>query len=199
MAGYKTWAVNEEVLAVDLNGYVQSQVVARFPNATARTAQLPAPAVNQLSMRDDAFGVVERWNGTAWVVAGPGAEIVYTQTVTSVTVVNTNTATSHVFVDGSAATYDGSPVIVEVFCPYVTSPPGAQIYIGLYDGTTYLTQLGAVSAATVAIAVPVHARYRLTPTIGSHAYRVGTWVASGTGRMDAGGAFVPGFIRVTRA
>jgi hypothetical protein len=66
MAGYKTWAVGEEVLAADHNSYLQSQVVARFPSASARTAQLPAPGLNQLSMRDDAPGLIEYWTGSAW-------------------------------------------------------------------------------------------------------------------------------------
>ncbi len=134
-----------------------------------------------------------------WPRAGAGAEIVYAQTTTAVVVTNQSSAGSHLFVDGGAATYDGGPVSIEVFCPYVTSPAAAQIFIGLYDGATYLGQLAAVSAASGAIAVPVDARYRLTPTAGSHTYKVGAWVGSGSGRMDAGTAFVPGFIRVTRA
>ncbi len=134
-----------------------------------------------------------------WPRPGAGAEIVYAQTTSTVTVVNTNTTTSHVFVDGGAATYDGGPVSIEVFCPYATSPSAAQLYFGLYDGATYLLQLAALSAAAGAIALPVHARYRLTPSAGSHAYKVGVWVASGTGRTDAGAPWVPGFIRVTRA
>ena len=40
--------------------------VARFTNSAQRTAQLPAPVLNQVSMRDDLAGIIETWNGTLW-------------------------------------------------------------------------------------------------------------------------------------
>lgn len=135
-----------------------------------------------------------------WTRAGAGAELVYAQITASVSVTN-GFAGAQTFVDGGAATYDGSPVIVEAYCPYVTSPAAGVTYLGLWDGATFLTQLGSVGISAGQVAVPVHARYRLTPTAASHAYKIGTWLNAGPGpgRMDAGGAYVPGFIRVTRA
>ena len=68
---YKLFVAGEEALASDANSFLMSQTVPRFTNATQRTSQLTAPVVNQLSMRDDRPGAIERWNGTAWVTAGP--------------------------------------------------------------------------------------------------------------------------------
>jgi hypothetical protein len=79
MAGYKTWAVGEEVLAVDLNSYIQSQAVARFASASTRTAQLPAPVLNQLSSLDTSPGTIEFWNGSGWArLSSDGAVQNYT-------------------------------------------------------------------------------------------------------------------------
>jgi len=79
MAGYKTWAVGEEVLAADLNSYIQSQVVAQFPSASARSATLPAPAVGQCTVLATAPTVIEAWDGSAWTrISGSGTAITYT-------------------------------------------------------------------------------------------------------------------------
>jgi hypothetical protein len=63
---YKTFVAGEEALAADVNSYLMSQTVARFASAAARTTQLPAPALNQLSLLDTRMGVVQFWNGSAW-------------------------------------------------------------------------------------------------------------------------------------
>jgi hypothetical protein len=80
MAGYKTWAVGEEVLAADFNSYIQTQVVARFANASTRTAQLPAPGLNQLSTLDTAPGIIYFWSGSAWVAMGGAREVNFAAT-----------------------------------------------------------------------------------------------------------------------
>jgi hypothetical protein len=43
----KTWTVGEEMLAADVNAYLQDQVVATFANAAARDAAIPAPTAGQ--------------------------------------------------------------------------------------------------------------------------------------------------------
>jgi hypothetical protein len=67
--GYKVFNVGEEALAADVNGYLMSQTVSRFPSAATRAADLVGPIFNQLSMTDDRPGIVQRWNGAAWVDA----------------------------------------------------------------------------------------------------------------------------------
>lgn len=64
--GFKTFVAGEEAIAADVNAYLMAQTVARFTTTAQRTAQLPAPVLNQLSMTDDRPGVVTFWNGTAW-------------------------------------------------------------------------------------------------------------------------------------
>lgn len=72
---YKTFVAGEEALAADVNSYLVSQTVARFPNAGARTAALTAPALGQLSSLDSTPGAIQYWSGTAWVdAAAPNLE-----------------------------------------------------------------------------------------------------------------------------
>lgn len=66
MAGYKKFIAGDEALAADVNGYLLDQTVARFASAAARTAALPSPAVNQLTMLDTAPGAIQFWNGSLW-------------------------------------------------------------------------------------------------------------------------------------
>jgi hypothetical protein len=63
---YKVFVAGEEALAADANSFLMSQTVPRFTNAAQRTSQLTAPVLNQLSMRDDRPGAIERWTGSAW-------------------------------------------------------------------------------------------------------------------------------------
>lgn len=64
---YKVFVAGEEALAADANAYLMSQTVPRFTNASQRTSQLTAPVLNQLSMLDSRPGMVQYWNGTAWI------------------------------------------------------------------------------------------------------------------------------------
>jgi hypothetical protein len=140
-----------------------------------------------------------------WPAPGAGAEIVYAQITAPITVTSTAAAAAHTFVDGGPATYDGSPVVLEAFSPYVTCPAGGGTQIGLWDGATFLTILGqiGIGAGSLAVAAALNLRYRFTPSAGSHAYKTGTWVSTGSGQVMAGtgtgGGYVPGFLRITRA
>jgi len=69
MAGHKTWAVGEEVIASDFGPYVGDQIVAVFASAAARTSGWPSPPVGAASYRIDGKRV-EVFNGTAWVAPG---------------------------------------------------------------------------------------------------------------------------------
>lgn len=65
--GYKVFTAGQEALAVDVNDYFMAQTVSRFTGASQRTSLLVSPAINQLSMLDDRPGIIQRWNGSAWV------------------------------------------------------------------------------------------------------------------------------------
>jgi len=67
---YKEFTAGQEALAADVNTLYMQQTVARFPTAAARTAAIASPALNQLTMRDDRPGVIEKWNGSAWNEVG---------------------------------------------------------------------------------------------------------------------------------
>jgi hypothetical protein len=200
---FKTWSVGEEVLASDFNPYVQQQVVARFATAAARTAAITSPVLNQLTSRDDSGGLIERWNGASWESAGSSAELFYGQTTAPVSVTNTSAATSHLVVDGVARTYDGTPVIIEFFAPNVVSPAAANIYFGLLDGVVPQQVLAYASASSGSIGVPVFARFRFAPSVGSHNFRIGSWVSSGSGTANGGNGAVnqvtPMSLRIVRA
>jgi hypothetical protein len=212
MAGYKTWAVGEEVLAVDLNSYIQSQAVARFPNASTRTAQLPAPALNQLSMRDDRLGVIERWNGSAWVDINTIRELGYTEFTGPKTVTGTNEANATSIVTTPSFNLDGAtPVLVEIFAPGGTAPAVANGTLTSYiyqNGTAggaalSLGQAAVVQPVTGGSIVPVYGVRRVTPPAGSYTFIWGAFGTGGNGAIYAGPGTVnqmgPGFIRVTRA
>jgi hypothetical protein len=65
MAGMKVWVPGEEVLAADLQGFVQTQVVAVFTTAAQRASQWPTPPRGAHSFLSDT-GVLDQYNGTAW-------------------------------------------------------------------------------------------------------------------------------------
>jgi len=64
---YKLFTAGEEALAVDVNNYWMAQTVSRFPSAANRATNLVAPALNQVTMTDDRPGLIQYWNGAAWV------------------------------------------------------------------------------------------------------------------------------------
>ena len=79
---FKDFANGEEALADDVDTYLMRQAVATFANASARTAELPAPVKGQCTARDDLPGGLEMWSGTAWipVASPPVAPVTYTPT-----------------------------------------------------------------------------------------------------------------------
>jgi hypothetical protein len=81
MAGHKTWAIGEEVIQTDLQGFLADQIVAVFATAAARTAGWASPPVGAVTYLQDQARY-ESWNGTAWVdlsVAskGPRGEVAF--------------------------------------------------------------------------------------------------------------------------
>lgn len=134
----------------------------------------------------------------------PGQELAYSQAVAPVNVTATTAATANLIVEGVSLTYDGSPVIVE-FCCHVASAAGAgaQLVFALWDASTDLGLIGMLYAAAGAqLNAPVDVRRRITPTAGTHNYRIVGYatVGSGTAYAGPGGAsqWSPMYVRVTR-
>jgi hypothetical protein len=65
VAGFKIWAVGEEVLAADFNAFLQQQVVAVFASAAARDAAITAPTRGQ-ACYVQATAQLLVYDGTAW-------------------------------------------------------------------------------------------------------------------------------------
>jgi len=202
---YKVFVAGEEALAADANSYLMSQTVPRFTNATQRTSQLTAPVLNQLSMRDDRPGVLERWNGTAWVNL---ANMFHSQVTAQVNITNASAASAQEIINPGSVAYDGAPVVLEFFAPAVSLPPqaGALLIVNLFDGASDLGYFAALGnpAAAQHIA-PMFLRRVITPTVGNHNYKVAGWLGAGTGTgfffagAGAGaGAYGPIYLSATK-
>lgn len=125
------------------------------------------------------------------------APLAYVEGTANVNVTaNSSTAAQTVIATPSIA-LDGSPVIVEFYCPFIITPPsGGQTYSVLYDGSTDLgyvsgTQVGGASAG----GGPGFIRRRLTPAAGSHTFSIRGFVlpggaAAGTYTGGPGGAAI---------
>ncbi len=186
---------------------VADAVVMRFTTAAQRTSQLTAPATNQLTMRDDRPGFVERWNGTAWVDLAVTSELAYAELTAPLPLSAANTEASPITVVASpAVTFNGTtPVVVDFFMPAVApgAAAGNAIQAWLYqDGVSLGRLLYVQNAAAGNLITPVHASRRLTPSSGSHSYAVGAAAVGANGNMYCGaggtGQYLPGFLRVTR-
>jgi hypothetical protein len=193
---------------------VADHVVMRFTTAGQRAAQLTAPIVNQMTTRDDRPGVIERWNGTAWVDIGGARELAYAEITVPRSVSATSEAGGDAVIASPGITLDGSTaVIIEIGSPAVV-PPGAtnsSIKCYLYQNgsgggpSMGLGQVAIVQTpATGGEIAPVYAARRVTPPAGTYSWVWGAIVAGGgNGTIQAGpgtaNSFAPAFIRVTRA
>lgn len=150
--------------------------------------------------------VGDLWYDTDQATVGPGEELAYNEITSNATITATTTATATLAIEGTTRAYDGSPIIVEFYTALLYSPAvvGTWTVVNLWDGNTDLGQFGQVGGGNAnAIGTPCFSRRRITPTVGTHNYRIKAWVASsGSGTVAAGAGapvYVPAFIRVTRA
>jgi len=144
------------------------------------------------------------WDTDEPAIAYPGAELAYNQVTTAVTVTSNAPATANLIIEGTTRTYDGSPVLVTFNCHVVstTTNNAAQLIFNLWDGATDLGNIAMAYNSTGIMNMPVHVARRITPTAGSHNYRIAAHapVAGGIAYGGTGGtgAWNPMFIRVTR-
>lgn len=76
---YQQVTPGQEALASYVNTYLMNQAVSTFSSASARSAAITTPIKGQCSTRDDSPGIIEIWDGTAWVATG-GSWTTYTPT-----------------------------------------------------------------------------------------------------------------------
>lgn len=118
--------------------------------------------------------------GAYSVPASPGAELFYAQVTTNVTVSSTSEASPNDVVSLGAQTYDGSDIYLEFFAPEIeaiANNDGTAAFIFMvWDATTELCRF--VDARPIVknglgITVgPIFGRLKLTPSAGSHTYKV---------------------------
>lgn len=134
---------------------------------------------------------------------GGSVELFYGQITAAAVISATADATPQEIIPGAAVTYTGVPVWIEFFAPQARSQSAADLRIALWDASTsigIIGTLGAGGGAQNILPVPVYLKRRLTPSAGSHTYRV---CAAGTGspRIEAGtGVYpfqAPAFLRIS--
>jgi hypothetical protein len=64
--GKKTWATDDVLSAVDLNGYLADQVVMVFASSAARTSGIVTPSEGMVTYLSDS-NTLSFYNGAAWV------------------------------------------------------------------------------------------------------------------------------------
>jgi hypothetical protein len=141
-----------------------------------------------------------------WTSSNSGEELAYNQITANVTVSSTTAANPNLVIEGTSRSYDGGAIIVEFCssCLQTNATVQSACLVGLWDSATDLGYLADVfNGSATNIAVPVYARRRIVPTVGTHNYRAVAWVNSGAAATvfagSPGGTFGPAFIRVTRA
>jgi hypothetical protein len=70
--GYKEFTTGDVLTAADANGYLASQVVMVFADATARTAAITSPQEGMISFLKDT-NATQYYSGSAWVTIGGGS------------------------------------------------------------------------------------------------------------------------------
>jgi len=149
-------------------------------------------------------------DGTTSGGSGTGSEIGYDQITTAVDVASTTQATGTTIISCAAHTFDGSPVICEFFSERVITGSDSQrfVVVSLFEGATQITQLAYIRNQAAANGSSAHvctyAKYRFTPTAGSHTYTITAYADNLTGtpsiQAGAGGSATqaPAFVRFTK-
>jgi hypothetical protein len=136
----------------------------------------------------------------------PGEELAYNQITARASVTATSAAGAQLIIDSGARVYDGSPILVTFYASNIQSPiaAGALLHLSLWDGSTDLGFIGNLNTVAAAVeVVPCMVCRRITPTAGTHTYRLMAFVSAGTGTIEAGAGGVaaspPTYLRITRA
>ncbi|HJS93745.1 MAG TPA: hypothetical protein VJ741_05740 [Solirubrobacteraceae bacterium] len=138
----------------------------------------------------------------------PDFEIGYDQVTSgSIAISGTTQAAPTTVITSSSYTFDGSPVIAEVFFPEVLpgTAVGAALNFGIYVGGASVANLGIVQNATAStFRIPTLMRLRFAPAAGARIYTIGVWATGGTTGaqvvtgVGTGGAAAPGYLRFTK-
>ena len=137
---------------------------------------------------------------------GGGGEIGYTQITANANITDTVEATATALISPGALTFSGAAVWCEFFTAclfYPTGAAGQNIQVCLFEGSTEIARLvsGKVNSITAQLIIPAFAKYRFTPSAGSHTYKITGFVTAVTGTPAIGAgpggtaAFPPAYVR----
>lgn len=135
---------------------------------------------------------------TIMLNAGGG---LYAEVTTNVSVTGTTEAAPTDVVSLGALTYDAVPIEIEAFCPDVGTSASLTVLFVWYDGATELTRAVEARTGSASDDKGTSPKIRLTPSAGSHTYKLTCFKASGTVSLSAGsgsggsGTYAP--IRIT--
>lgn len=138
--------------------------------------------------------------------AGP-TQLAYAEITAAVTVSAVAEAAPNDVVSSGAVTYDGTRICIEFYSPEVTvaGTAGSFTILNLWDDVTELGRIAVLAHAsgTQPMQVATYAQRYLTPTAGSHTYKIRAWRVNANGTVGAGdgtaGNDHPAFIRVVQA
>lgn len=131
--------------------------------------------------------------GTWSAERGPGYEIGYAQKTTDTSVAATTAAGATVVATTASATYDGTPVMIQLSCLR------AQIGTNYLRGVIYMDAAVLQDLVFYNLASVVAGGFlRYTPAAGAHTFGFAAYVDAGTGNVNATSGS-PAFIRVTKA
>ena len=191
------------VTYLNVGDYVEFQL---FQDSGSALATVAGSAGNQANS-DLMMALVGGMQGPAGGMQGQ--ELGYAQLVSQVNQTSTSEAAPNDIVALPAITFDGvTPVMFDFFCQAVQAPAGTTgnvLYLALYDGSTVVQRIGMVtqcSAAGVANYFTMRGGCRLTPSAGSHTYKVGAYGTASGGAIIAGpggaASTAPTWLRATR-
>jgi hypothetical protein len=124
-------------------------------------------------------------------------EVAYVEFTSTVSVSSVAEASPTDVVSSGAITYVANPIIVEFFSPRFMHS-AASGGVSLWD--TDAINVGRLHESAATGATPMFVSRRLTPSAGSHTYKVRMWASNAAGSAAAGAgvgsAFLPGYIRI---
>ena len=134
-------------------------------------------------------------------------ELSYTEFTSNVSVTATSAASPNDVVSSGAVTYEAKPIRITFQTTGVQlgSTANAELLIHLWDGSTDLGRLALIKGVdgTETVVVPVQASRKLTPSAGSHTYKVTAYRTGSDGTIYGGaggaGTTMPGFLRIEAA
>jgi hypothetical protein len=181
--------------------------VSGYPNNV-----LSAGSVAISSLADPGAGkVIGSSGGAAAAVLPPGFEIGYDEITTGVSIASSSAATPTTLITCAAHTFDGAPVVLEVFSAIVFLGSGSNgtVSVALWEGIAQiglLAQIEGPSVGTGGSGPSMLGKYRFTPSAGAHTYVIRGFASSltGTPSFNAGSggtganSYLPAFARFTK-